>query len=103
MTKSLQQCPKDTTQCEIDNLDFEIEKPGTVFHETEKISELKKKWLKLLKRKDIRQPRPSHRVCSKHFVKGKENILRGQRKCCCERYVEKVQLSTFRLERFVYL
>ena len=75
MTKSLQQCQKDTTQCEIDNLEFKIEKPGTIFHETEKNPELKKKWPKRLKRKSIKQPGPSHRVCSKHFVKGKENKL----------------------------
>ena len=33
---------------------------------------MKKKWIKLLKRKGVRDPGPSHRVCSAHFVDGKK-------------------------------
>ena len=31
---------------------------------------MRKKWIRLLKRRGIRDPGPSHRVCSSHFVGG---------------------------------
>ena len=40
------------------------------FHKIPKNPELRKKWVCLLKRKGIRDPGPSHRVCSEHFVGG---------------------------------
>ena len=40
------------------------------FHKIPKNPEMRKKWIRLLKRKGIRDPGPSHRVCSSHFVGG---------------------------------
>ena len=88
MTKSLQECRKIYHNMKLTISISKSKSPEVSFHETEKIPELKKKWLKVLKRKGTRQPIPSHRVCSEHFVKGKESILRGQRKCSYERYVK---------------
>jgi hypothetical protein len=43
------------------------------FHKIPKNPEIKKKWVQLLKRKGVRDPGPSHRVCSMHFVDGKKS------------------------------
>ena len=45
--------------------------PEISFHKIQKNPELKKKWVRLLKRKGVREPGSSHRVCSVHFVGGK--------------------------------
>ena len=44
--------------------------PEMSFHKIPKNPEMRKKWIRLLKRKGIRDPGPSHRVCSSHFVGG---------------------------------
>ena len=44
--------------------------PEISFHKIPKNPELRKKWIRLLKRKGIRDPGSSHRVCSAHFVGG---------------------------------
>ena len=48
--------------------------PELSFHKIPKNPEiLKKKWVQLLKRKGVRDPGPSHRVCSMHFGDGKKS------------------------------
>jgi hypothetical protein len=48
--------------------------PELSFHKLPKNPEiLKKKWVQLLKRKGVRDPGPSQRVCSMHFVDGKKS------------------------------
>ena len=44
--------------------------PEMSFHKIPKNPEMRKKWIRLLKRKGIRDPGPSHQVCSSHFVGG---------------------------------
>ena len=46
--------------------------PELSFHKIQKNANLKKKWIQLLKRKGVREPGPSHRVCSAHFAEGKK-------------------------------
>ena len=46
--------------------------PELSFYKIPKNPELKKKWVQLLKRKGVREPGPSHKVCSMHFVEGKK-------------------------------
>ncbi|XP_028407590.1 THAP domain-containing protein 2-like [Dendronephthya gigantea] len=53
-------------QCESDSR----KNPEMSFHKIPKNPELRKKWVRLLKRKGIRDPGSSHRVCSAHFVGG---------------------------------
>ncbi len=55
-------------QCESNNR----QNPELSFHKIPKNPELKKKWMRLLKRKGVREPGPSYRVCSMHFVEGKK-------------------------------
>ena len=53
-------------QCENNNR----KTPEMSFHKIPKNPELRKMWVRLLKRKGIRDPGPSHRVCYAHFVGG---------------------------------
>ncbi len=55
-------------QCESNNR----QNPELSFHKIPKNPELKKKWMRLLKRKGVREPGPSYRVCSMHFLEGKK-------------------------------
>ena len=46
------------------------------FHKiSKKNPSLKKKWIKVLKRKGVREPGPSHRICSANFVDGKKSYI----------------------------
>ena len=58
-------------QCESNNR----KNPELSFHKIPKNPELKKKWVRRLKRKGVREPGPSHRVCSLHFVEGKKTYI----------------------------
>ncbi len=49
--------------------------PKMSFHKIPKNPELKKKWVRLLKRKGVREPGSSHRVCSVHFVGGEKTYI----------------------------
>ncbi|XP_028394502.1 uncharacterized protein LOC114518698 [Dendronephthya gigantea] len=55
-------------QCESNNR----RNPELSFHKIPKNPDLKKKWVRLLKRKGVRDPSSTHRVCSMHFVGGKK-------------------------------
>ena len=49
--------------------------PKMSFHKIPRNPELKKKWVRLLKRKGVREPGSSHRVCSVHFVGGEKTYI----------------------------
>ena len=60
------ECGKDTAACQ--NVITTIEK-------IPKNPELKKKWMQVLKRKGVREPNSSHRVCSAHFAGGTKTYM----------------------------
>ncbi len=60
-------------QCESNNR----KNPELSFHKIPNNPELKKKWVQLLKKKGVREPGPSHRVCSMHFVEGKKTYTKN--------------------------
>ena len=49
--------------------------PELSFHKIQKNPELKKKWMQVLKRKGVREPNSSHRVCSAHFAGGTRTYM----------------------------
>ena len=49
--------------------------PELSFHKIPKNPKLKKKWMQVLKRKGVREPNSSHRVCSAHFAGGTKTYM----------------------------
>ena len=68
------ECGKDTAACQ--NVITTIEKIQSChFTKSQKNPELKKKWMQVLKRKGVREPNSSHRVCSAHFAGGTKTYM----------------------------